>query len=486
VALRGSGELLTITGADRQLRPICGEPRGLAWEETSDLIHVACATGELVSVPAGGGDPVRTLRLERDLRDVIVRDDGLAVSTFRSAQLIELDAQGTEIGRVQPPITDRFDFDDNGNTITIDAIPEVAWRTIALPDGRLVMAHQRRLGTVLKVQTGGYGGQCNSSPVESTLTIVGTDDAVLPTAPIAFATLPVDVAANPVTGDLAVVTAGQSQIVIVAASQTTSPDPGGCGGMSGAQFIGFADGAPTSVAYRPDGTLLAFYPENDNIIVYGTAQTHAIALGGTPATDPGRRLFHEATPIGLACASCHPEGRDDGGVWTFDTLGQRRTQSLAGGILSRAPYHWGGDMPTLHALVENVLTERMSGPAVSIDDERALGAWLDRLPAAKGVTVDAAQVLRGKDLFEAPEQGCVSCHTGALLTNNKLAIVGTGGPIKVPSLVGVGARAPFLHTGCAPTLRDRFGTCGGGDAHGHTSQLSEAELADLTAYLESL
>ena len=65
--------------------------------------------------------------------------------------------------------------------------------------------------------------------------------------------------------------------------------------------------------------------------------------------------------------------------------------------------------------------------------------------------------------------------------------VGTGGPIKVPSLVGVGARAPYLHTGCAPTLRDRFtGSCDGGDSHGHTSQLSETELADLIAYLESL
>src|SRR5690606_16453925 len=115
------------------------------------------------------------VRLERDLRDVIVRDGGLVVTTFRSAQLIELDAEGTEVGRTQPPVTDRIDFDTNGNTMMIDAIPEVAWRTIALPDGRLVMAHQRRLGTVLRVQTGGYGGHCNGSPVESALTFVGSD-----------------------------------------------------------------------------------------------------------------------------------------------------------------------------------------------------------------------------------------------------------------------------------------------------------------------
>jgi hypothetical protein len=73
-----------------------------------------------------------------------------------------------------------------------------------------------------------------------------------------------------------------------------------------------------------------------------------------------------------------------------------------------------------------------------------------------------------------------------LYTNNALVFVGTGGMFKVPSLVGVAARAPYMHDGCAATLRDRFGTCGGGDAHGRTSGLTEAQLADLAAFLESL
>ena len=485
VALRGSGELLTITGVDRQLRAICGEPRGLAWDPAGDLVHVACATGELVSVPASGGDPVRVVRLGRDLRDVIVREGGLVVTTFRAAQILEVDAAGAVVSRIQPPVTTRPDVDARMSPVLVDAIPEVAWRTIALADGRLLMSHQRRLGAVLRVQTGGYGGHCNGSPVESALTIVGTDGVPFAIPPITFATLPVDVAVNPQTGELAVASAGQDSIQLVAASQTTNPDMGGCGGIS-ASFTTLAPGTPTSVGYRPDGTLVVFYPDSDVLALFDGATSRTISLGAGPAADAGRTLFHHATLSGLACASCHPEGRDDGGVWTFDTLGVCRTQSLAGGILSRAPYHWGGDMPTLHALVENVLTERMAGPPVSRDDERALGAWLDRVPAPKGVTLDADQVIRGEALFRAPEQGCTSCHTGALYTNNQLASVGTGAPLKVPSLVGVGARAPFLHDGCAATLRDRFGACGGGDAHGHTSQLSEAQLADLTAYLESL
>jgi mono/diheme cytochrome c family protein len=172
-------------------------------------------------------------------------------------------------------------------------------------------------------------------------------------------------------------------------------------------------------------------------------------------------------------------------VWTFDQLGQRRTQSLAGGIVARAPYHWGADMPSFHALVDNVFTERMGGGAVEPEQEHALLAWLDRVPAPQGVVADADAVTRGRDLFEDPEQGCASCHSGALMSNMRLENV-TGTAVKVPSLIGVGARAPYMHDGCAATLRDRFGACGGGDNHGHTSQLTDAQLSDLIAYLDSL
>jgi hypothetical protein len=58
----------------------------------------------------------------------------------------------------------------------------------------------------------------------------------------------------------------------------------------------------------------------------------------------------------------------------------------------------------------------------------------------------------------------------------------------VPFLVRIGARAPFMHDGCAPTLKDRFldPVCSGGDRHGKISHLSEAQIDDLVAYLETL
>ena len=57
----------------------------------------------------------------------------------------------------------------------------------------------------------------------------------------------------------------------------------------------------------------------------------------------------------------------------------------------------------------------------------------------------------------------------------------------MPSLIGVVYHQPYIHTGCAQTLRQRFEpACGGGDRHGHTSQLDGTQLDDLVAYLESL
>ena len=72
------------------------------------------------------------------------------------------------------------------------------------------------------------------------------------------------------------------------------------------------------------------------------------------------------------------------------------------------------------------------------------------------------------------------------MTNNALANVATGGTLNVPSLFGVGARAPYMHYGCATTLRDRFGACGGGDSHGITSALAPSDVDALVAFLETL
>jgi CxxC motif-containing protein (DUF1111 family) len=135
-----------------------------------------------------------------------------------------------------------------------------------------------------------------------------------------------------------------------------------------------------------------------------------------------------------------------------------------------------------------VFVGRMGGVNESGDRLDSLQDWLFALrPPARLRATDDAAALRGQEVFRSA--GCGACHSGPSFTNNRTVSVGTAArtPLQVPSLIGVGYRAPFLHDGCAKTLTDRFDpSCGGGDLHGVTSGLTSSGIADLVAYLESL
>jgi len=494
VALRRGGAVVTLDASLAVLarRAVCAEPRGLAVD--GDSIDVACATGELVTLPAAGGDPTRTLRLDRDLRDVLVVAGQLYVTRFRTAELLAIDATGAISSRVAPPTVQRPAPEGpelgSGSPPPIDAVPDVAWRSIVLGDGSILMSHQRALQTILHTTSGGYGGNCGGGPVEDALTVVRPGQPPFAALSPLSGALPVDVALSPDGSTLAFALAGAHSVQTVATSALTTPDDDPCKGGGGVVPVDTPVeddlGAPTSVAYAPDGSLLVYYPELPALTVHGVTTT-TFVLPGELGYDSGRALFHTQTAIGLACASCHPEARDDGQVWQFDSEGKRRTQSVAGRILDRGPYHWTGDMADLPTLMDQVFAERMAGGTVTRSQHLSLGPWLDRVPAPQPpAAVDQAAVARGRDLFQSAEVGCGTCHAGPLFTNHTIVDVGTGGAFKVPSLLGVAARPPFLHDGCAATLADRFGACGGGDQHGHTSQLTAAQLADLVAYLESI
>jgi DNA-binding beta-propeller fold protein YncE len=522
-ALRGGAALVTfnLSGVVLNRRITCLEPRGLAWDAATDNIHVACATGELVSFHANDADYFRIVRLERDLRDVIVQGDKLVISKFKSAELLTVDANGAITGRVVPPNVQRFggfgggfptDGQDGGVATPpgepgglVDAVPAVAWRTIALPDGRIVMSHQRAVRDKLGTQEeGGYGTGCGGAPVEAAITVVTPGQAPIAAMPIAQGALPIDIAITKQGDKIAVLTAGNRNVRIQQTSFALSSrdmndcrppdfpdDPKSPTDDDDDDDDGDDVGTPTALAFAPNGDLVIYYPEAPMIEIrrggVQTAQPEQIMLPGMPGHDAGRAVFHQQTQIGLACASCHPEGREDGLTWDFVDFGKRRTQNLSGDILQRAPYHWNGDMSSLPTLMDDVFAVRMAGGALSERQKRSLGPWLDRIPAPAPAYVASVDALeRGKQIFESPATGCVSCHSGALLTDNKLVDVGTGAKFKVPSLRGIGARAPYMHDGCAKTLTDRFTVCGNSTSHGLTGQLAPGEISDLVAYLESL
>jgi hypothetical protein len=217
--------------------------------------------------------------------------------------------------------------------------------------------------------------------------------------------------------------------------------------------------------------------------ISGDRTIHTVQLSADLRDDTGHDVFHTQAGAQIACASCHPEGGDDGHTWILDQA-PRRTPSLRGTLAGTAPYHWPGDQPDLPTLVNDVYTLRMSGASLPSDQMGALTGWVQTIPTPpppKWVDEKAASL--GRVAFATA--GCNKCHAGAKLTDNQTVDVGTGGSFQVPPLVGVGWRAPLFHNGCAVNIEDRFGKCAT-KTHGDISKLSATDIANLSAFLETL
>lgn len=504
VSLRDAGQIAKIdasTWTVAHRSDVCAAPRGLAYDEELDSLHVACNTGELVTVPAAGGLPSRAVRLERDLRDVVVQDDRVIVSVFKQARLLVVNRSS---GTVEQTIS----LNDGSSGFGFGFAPVVAWRMTEMADGRLAVVHQRaQEQDVVLSQPGGYGGggggfegdfggrepafDCGAI-VKTAVSFVDVGAGrVTGSSTVAGPVLPVDMAFAP-DGRVAVASAGTLNADAVFGTRqavslaTVSPDvsDSGFGCTPSENGVRFEDGRQVvAVAFDGGGRMVTQSRDPWEIVV---GETH-IALPGEARKDTGHDLFHEDSGGGIACASCHAEGTDDSHTWRFEGLGPRRTQTLGGGLLGTEPFHWTGDMRDFHTLVNEVFVERMSGPKLPERYSMSLAQWIDRLPAPlPSAPRDLTAAERGRALFNDATVGCVSCHSGERLSNDATVDVGTGVLLQVPTLLGIANRAPFMHDGCAPTLRDRFGPCGGGDRHGKTSHLTSEQLDDLVAYLETL
>jgi hypothetical protein len=531
VVLRGGGGVASIDLANQitvNRTATCPEPRGIAYDPSTDLIHVACTGGELVSLPAVGGPAVRILQVQPDLRDVIVLPAStsggpsqLAVSVFRAAQLVMLDANGNPSEVAAPPISS-LPFAPGFEA-------DVAYRSAAAVGG-VAMVHQVASINVdlcpsIAVNGSDAGGSSGSVPYGAGGTnsgssggptdagiFVGDGGVVLPpglppapppalgavtaavtlfssnsgeaTVLVPGAVVPVDIATADDGSQFAIVSAGNDQIF-------TGPLP--CAGPDcQGQFVNSVSTGPEPIAVAfTRGNQIVVQTREPAIYVLSAAApaspiVAAIALPGASRQNTGHRLFHRDTGQGIACASCHPEAREDGRVWQFAPIGPRRTMSLGGGILSRAPYHWNGDEASLSVLMTDVFVGRMGGLQPSDAQIAILGRWLNAQSAPRApAPADPAAVARGQTLFNDPTIGCVRCHAGIHFTNDQIFDVGTGGPFKVPSLLGLWARPPYLHSGCAATLADRFNTCAT-PTHGNTLGLTPAQVSDLVNYLGTL
>jgi hypothetical protein len=501
VVLRGGDAFASITLATLETTrtSTCRAPRGIAWD--GSRIHVACATGEVWSFDAPATSPARTLLVARDLRDLVVVNGHLFATRFRASDVIAIADDGTAsplATLISYAYTDTTTH--NEETFT----PMVAWRTVATSSGRLIVLHERgRVGPGFppRVVRRYYGGESpqwtppcgRNTAYHATVDLVGADGSMERAGPIlADMALPVDVAVH------------ADRVAIVSASELDAFRNGGpqllvtsLGAIADATNCVSAEddprfaGQPVAVAFAPDGSLLVQTREPAELhVMPADGGDRSITLATGSRRDSGHELFHSDSGLGIACASCHPEGGDDGHVWTFRGLGTRRTQMLRGGIAGSAPFHWAGDVPSFTELTHVTFEDRMGGSTLRVDHGPVLAHFLDGIAAVPAPPAsDPAAVDRGRALFESSDTGCAQCHVGSRLSNDQTVDVGTGTAFQVPTLLELGARLPLGHDGCMTDLTMRFasGRCAGTEGmHGRLAGLSPDQVDDMIAYMRTL
>ncbi|MEM9454744.1 MAG: cytochrome-c peroxidase [Myxococcota bacterium] len=489
VVLRGFGGLATIDRAEGTVlarRWLCPDPRGVAFDPSTTLLHVACADGTLLHMDEATGEPTGRTVLEPDLRDVVIYDGDVLASRFREASIV-----GEHGVRLNIPDTPGRPNGFDGVNSVQEFSARVAWRTFEHPDGGIAMIHQLASQQPVPIEPppedvgdggdlpygGGGGSFCSLGLTGGALTRF-TPQGV-ETTPIPDARLAVDAAISPNGQWLAMampgVEEGKSSVAMM------PPSDGGC-------FLfdpGRTEEQITAVAFEDDGTLVMQSREPARLLIQRDIPHGSIVsveLSDESRYDTGHEIFHRATESGLSCASCHPEGTDDGHVWVFEQLGKRRTQSLDVGLADSAPFHWDGDMTDLSVLMEEVLAHRMGGKRQSEARRDSFMRWMfeQQRPPADAGRDDPALVNRGRELFASLD--CVQCHNGAELGGTMTTPVRNHN-LQVPSLHRVSLRPPFMHDGRSPTLDDAVRDM----VDSTTPKLATAdEVEALSAYMRTL
>jgi DNA-binding beta-propeller fold protein YncE len=212
------------------------------------------------------------------------------------------------------------------------------------------------------------------------------------------------------------------------------------------------------------------------------------------AADRGRRLFHMSenprlSKDGRTCASCHPDGRDDGLVWSTPN-GPRQTIFLAGRVRHEPPFGWMAKNVSLEAHMR-VTMKNLKGTGLEVAEEEALASYLVAMkgpPARAHARTEEEE--RGRTIFESADAECSSCHQGTDKSDHEAHDVkssATGDTTQeflAPSLVGVAGSAPYFHDGRYSSLDELIDKSDG--KMGTTGGLSVEDKKALAAYLRTL
>jgi hypothetical protein len=355
--------------------------------------------------------------------------------------------------------------------------PHVATRMLQLSAGTVAVQHQRANQVPL---SGAYYSPASvaNGVVHTTISVVSEDD--VQSAGLLPPGTALDMALNRERTHYAAIAHDGSRTALFAGRIDDAVASDALAAL--ALSTTYLDGTATAVTFDANDRVMVQMAWPTELLVVGEG---SIALPEGRQPDDGKQLFYTPTPLGVACANCHPEGDEDGVTWMFQFDGLRRTQTLVGRLSATLPLHWRGERAAMGDVMQDTLVTRMGGTLPSALTLASLTAFLDGLaPLRPARAPDSGEALQGRAIFEAMK--CNDCHSGEMLTDNLNHDVGTGDEYQTPSLLGVAYRLPVMHDGCAVSLADRFGPCGGDRRHGDLLQLDGDDQALLIAYLESL
>jgi YVTN family beta-propeller protein len=266
--------------------------------------------------------------------------------------------------------------------------------------------------------------------------------------------------------------------------------------------IALKGNGPRSLALLGPNLYVAEYFSNSiGVMATQSRQTRSVALGGASEPDLVRRgeiLFHDAKDCfqqWQSCVSCHPDARADGFNWDLLNDGMGNPKQVKSLVLSHKtpPVMISGVRPRAEVAVRAGI-KYIQFAVLPEESAEAIDAYLQSLEPVSspylvnGKPGESAQ--RGKGVFE--KAACSNCHSGPLFTDLKKYDLGmTSGQDKgmefdVPTLLEIWRTAPYMFDGRALTLREVLVEHNPDDKHGVTSGLSDQEIADLIAYLQSL
>ncbi len=262
---------------------------------------------------------------------------------------------------------------------------------------------------------------------------------------------------------------------------------------------------PSALALHPDGKSVFVSCYLDDTIVevdlIRREVRRTIRLGPPPRptlAHRGATIYFDARRsrgAWYSCESCHPGGGSDGHRFVVpDILAWRplRVPSLRG-VAETGPWSWLGRFETLEDKVESSLHHTMAADSPPTRDEvDAVIAYLKtlRFPSpALAESANGESVARGRARFD--DLGCGRCHRPPTYTSRRPANPALATDVlrptfNPPALRGIRDVPRHLHGANARSIGDVFRGTAVPEFHREAEGLSDDELRDLVAFIESL